>query len=183
MRVAYPDHAEDRLKEEFVGPSHSGYFVEVGANEPQRGSQTWHFEQARDRLRRCGVLGGKIRQSAWGGYKFALDVDGHTNAWSNFFARLRLGCCVLKIQSARGYRQWYYDRLKPWHHYLPVRADMSDLIEKIDWCRDHEAECATLANARRQFAHAMTVESEIEDAVQRLETAVGRTGPVALRAR
>lgn len=45
MRTVFPDHAEDRLKAEFFGPSRPGYFVEVGANEPQRGSQTWQFEQ------------------------------------------------------------------------------------------------------------------------------------------
>jgi FkbM family methyltransferase len=33
------------LVREFLGPK-PGYFVEVGANEPQRGSQTWALEQA-----------------------------------------------------------------------------------------------------------------------------------------
>ena len=125
----------------------------------------------RDRLARHGLLGDKIRQADWGRYKFALDVDGHTNAWSNLFVRLLLGCCVLKIASAHGYRQWYYDRLKPWQHYVPVHADMSDLTDKIDWCRSHDAECAEIASAGRTFAHARTVESEIGEAVHRLEAA------------
>jgi len=46
MRTVFPDHAEDQLKAEFFGPAKSGFFVEVGANDPQRGSQTWQFEQA-----------------------------------------------------------------------------------------------------------------------------------------
>ncbi len=46
MRTVFPYQVEDRLKAEFFGPSRVGYFVEVGANEPQRGSQTWQFEQA-----------------------------------------------------------------------------------------------------------------------------------------
>ncbi len=125
----------------------------------------------RDRLVRHGLIGGKIRQAEWGRYKFALDVDGHTNAWSNFFVRLLLGCCVLKIQSEHGFRQWYYERLTPWQHYVPVRADMSDLIEKIGWCRSHDAECAEIAGAGQAFAHAMTVEGEIGEAVRRLEAA------------
>jgi glycosyltransferase involved in cell wall biosynthesis len=125
----------------------------------------------RDRLARYDLIGGKIKQADWGRYKFALDVDGHTNAWSNLFVRLLLGCCVLKIQSEHGFRQWYYDRLTPMRHYVPVRADMSDLIEKIDWCRSHNAECAEIAAAGRAFACAMTVESEIGKAVHRLEAA------------
>jgi FkbM family methyltransferase len=45
MRFAFPDSAEERLKAEFFGSLRSGYFVDVGANEPQRGSQSWQFEQ------------------------------------------------------------------------------------------------------------------------------------------
>ncbi len=136
----------------------------------------------RDRLARHGLLGGKIRQAVWGRYKFALDVDGHTNAWSNFFVRLLLGCCTLKIASEHGFRQWYYERLKPWEHYVPVRADMSDLIEKIDWCRGHDRECAEIASAGRAFAHAMTVEGEIDAAGRRLEAAKTRGFAVAASA-
>ncbi len=46
MRTVLPYQVEDRLKAEFFGPSRAGYFVEVGANEPQHSSQTWQFEQA-----------------------------------------------------------------------------------------------------------------------------------------
>ncbi len=46
MRTVFPDIAEDQLKAEFFAPVSKGFFVEVGANDPQRGSQTWQFEQA-----------------------------------------------------------------------------------------------------------------------------------------
>ena len=46
MRAIFPDEAENRLKEEFFGSSFKGFFVEVGANDPRRLSQTWHFEQS-----------------------------------------------------------------------------------------------------------------------------------------
>jgi len=128
----------------------------------------------RERLVRHGVVGGKIRQSNWGRYKFAVDIDGHSNAWSNFFVRLLLGCCVIKVQSEHGFRQWYYDRLTPWRHYVPVNADMTDLVEKIAWCRAHDAECAAIAVNGQALARAMTVESEIADAVRRLEAAEAR---------
>ncbi|MEA2978837.1 MAG: hypothetical protein QOF91_3570 [Alphaproteobacteria bacterium] len=40
-----PDE-EHALVREFFGGDTSGYFVEVGANHPIEGSQTWHLEQA-----------------------------------------------------------------------------------------------------------------------------------------
>jgi len=46
MRTVFPWQIEDRLKAEFFGPLRNGFFVEVGANAPQRGSQSWQFEQA-----------------------------------------------------------------------------------------------------------------------------------------
>jgi FkbM family methyltransferase len=46
MRTVFPWQVEDRLKAEFFGPQRNGFFVEVGANAPQLGSQSWQFEQA-----------------------------------------------------------------------------------------------------------------------------------------
>ena len=45
MKAILPEKLETELKEEFFGKARSGFFVEVGANDPQRGSQTWHLEQ------------------------------------------------------------------------------------------------------------------------------------------
>jgi FkbM family methyltransferase len=44
MRAIFPHDAERALKEEFFGDT-AGFFVGVGANAPQDGSQTWHLEQ------------------------------------------------------------------------------------------------------------------------------------------
>jgi len=41
----FPPEVEDELKEAFFGKARVGYFVDVGANEPQFMSQTWNLEQ------------------------------------------------------------------------------------------------------------------------------------------
>jgi FkbM family methyltransferase len=45
IKAIFPYELEDELKLEFFGGSHSGYFVDIGANDPSEGSQTWPFEQ------------------------------------------------------------------------------------------------------------------------------------------
>jgi FkbM family methyltransferase len=45
MQTVFPDHAEERLKVEFFG-ARMGFFVDVGANDPRQGSQTFALEQA-----------------------------------------------------------------------------------------------------------------------------------------
>jgi FkbM family methyltransferase len=45
MKVILSDEVEIQLKEDFFGRSATGFFVEVGANDPRINSQTWHLEQ------------------------------------------------------------------------------------------------------------------------------------------
>lgn len=40
---------------------------------------------------------------------------------------------------------------QPWVHYLPLKLDFSDLLEKMDWCEAHLSECAAVARRATQF--------------------------------
>ncbi len=46
MRAIFPPDDETLMVREFFGNKPAGFFVEVGANDPVEGSQTWHLEQA-----------------------------------------------------------------------------------------------------------------------------------------
>jgi len=59
-----------------------------------------------------------------------VDVDGETNSFPGFFHKLYSGRPLLKIRSSHGYKQWYYDRLKPNYHYFDVKSDLSNFREK-----------------------------------------------------
>lgn len=135
--------------------------------------QTATPERDTARLRDAGVLGTPIDRNAWNSVKFAIDIDGNSNAWSNLFQRLLYGCCVIKVASPSGYRQWYYGGLEPWRHYVPVRADLGDLVERIAWCRANPSACAAIAAAGQAFAQAMTFESEMAAAVAMLNRKLG----------
>jgi hypothetical protein len=34
---------------------------------------------------------------------------------------------------------------RPWEHYVPFKADLSDLEERLDWCKANEAACREMA--------------------------------------
>lgn len=125
------------------------------------------------RLRQVGIFGDTIARETWLDRKFALDIDGNTNAWTNFYIRLLYGCCVIKVGSPAGFRQWYYHRLEPWKHFVPARADLGDLAERIQWCRDHPTECAEIAANGRALALSMTIESETAYATGRINARLG----------
>lgn len=115
------------------------------------------------------LLAPSIKQESWIGRKYAIDIDGNTNTWGNFIARLKLGCCVLKVDSGMGYKQWYYDRIKPWEHYVPVKSDMSDFFEKVEWVRANEKRAFEIAQNGQEFARSITFESARADAIELIE--------------
>jgi Glycosyl transferase family 90 len=101
----------------------------------------------------------------------SIDIDGNSNAWSNFFTRLVMGCCVLKVASAAGFRQWYYGDIEPWTHYVPVKADLSDLHDIVDWCRANPTECRRIAARGQAFAMARDFDTEVVSARERVDQA------------
>lgn len=136
----------------------------------------------RARLEGAGLLGGALDPGSWRGRKFAIDIDGNANAWSNLFTRLLQGCCVIKAASPPGFRQWYYEDLTPFEHYVPVAADLADLTERLEWCRNHDAECRRIAERGQALALSMTLEGELSKGVQRINQAFGVTAAGAPRA-
>lgn len=124
-------------------------------------------------MERLGLLGGFIDQPEWGASKFALNVDGNSNAWINPLAKMHLGCCLINVESDRGYRQWWHERWRPWEHYVPVRPDMSDLLEKVAWARENDAEAGRIAASGTALARSITFEGETAWAARRIAGVIG----------
>jgi len=99
------------------------------------------------------------------GYKYIIDIDGNASAW-NLLARLRLGVCLLKVQSP--WRQWITAKLLPWVHFVPVCEDLSDLEEKIDWCLSNESSAGEIAKQGREFALLIDFEEEMDEAAHQV---------------
>jgi hypothetical protein len=117
----------------------------------------------------AGLLGPFKRPASWAAHRYALDIDGFSNSWDNFLTRLKLGCCVLKVDSPGGFRQWYYPRLSPWEHFVPIRSDLSDLFEKYDWVRSNPGRARDIAAAGRAVAAGMTLDSELAEGARLIE--------------
>jgi hypothetical protein len=126
-----------------------------------------------ERLKRAELFGDYVAGLTWLDQKFAIDVDGNANAWSNLFTRLLYGCCVIKIASPQKYRQWYYHRMVPWKHFVPVQANLSDLIERIEWCRSHLVECREIATSGQELALSMTFDTETRYTIDMINQRLG----------
>ena len=93
-------------------------------------------------------LTSKLTLQQQAGYKYIIDIDGHVAAF-RLSAELGTGSLILRVESP--WKLWYSNFLLPGIHYVPVKADLSDLIEKIQWCRQHDDQAQQIAANARTF--------------------------------
>ena len=99
-------------------------------------------------------------------YKYLVYVDGHCAACRYGFM-MRLGSVILKVAPRQvADRMWYFDLLKPYHDHVPVKEDLSDLEEKIRWCREHDDECRKIGENAKAFYEKYVARSALLDYVE-----------------
>ena len=82
--------------------------------------------------------------------KYLPVLDGHMCTYPGYQWRLLSNSVCLKQESDQV--QWFYKALKPYIHYIPIQNDMSDLLEKINWAKEHDKEVAQIGANAKEFA-------------------------------
>ena len=67
-------------------------------------------------------------------------MDGTVAAYR--FPYLLAGDSLVLKQDSPFYEH-FYSKLEPWKHYVPLKRDLSDVVEKVQWARDHDEEVST----------------------------------------
>lgn len=98
-------------------------------------------------------------------YKYIISIEGNI-AQFRLTLELSFNSVVLLVRSE--YYLWYQPLLKPWVHYVPIKADLSDLMDKIHWCRTHDSKCKIIAANARKFYHTYINEDSVFDYMERL---------------
>ena len=81
-------------------------------------------------------------------YKYVINIEGHSIAY-RLSLELSMGCVILLVDCHN--KLWYSDLLQEYRHYVPVKNDLSDLIEKITWCRENDDKCQEIAKNAKRF--------------------------------
>jgi len=135
-----------------------GAGADIGLTEICQAANAQEEQLILDRVSEEGLLKTYVPMADMARHRFIVDIDGNANSW-NFMQKLRLGCCVLRVDS--DWRQWFSDRLIAWEHYVPIAADLSDFIERAEWCFANPAECSAIASRGKQFAVSMNFAEEM----------------------
>jgi Glycosyl transferase family 90 len=74
---------------------------------------------------------------------------------------------ILKVEPRQvADRMWYFPLLQPYVDHVPVKADLSDLADKIRWCREHDEECRTIGENAKKFYDTYVSRSALLDYVE-----------------
>jgi hypothetical protein len=76
-------------------------------------------------------------------FKYQISIDGTVAAYR--FPYLLTGDGLILKQDSLYYEHFYRD-LIPNKHYIPIKNDLSDLIEKIQWAKENDDEVYEIIN-------------------------------------
>lgn len=93
-------------------------------------------------------------------YRYLVDADGITCAWISFYRKLASQSVTIKMMSEN--TQWYYHLLKPWKHYVPMRADAGDAELIYEWLIHHPNECQKIIENANSVIASIRYEQEVE---------------------
>jgi hypothetical protein len=82
-------------------------------------------------------------------YSILMDIEG--NGYSARVKHLLWSHRPVLLVD-RPHKEFYYEFLKEWEHYIPVKRDLSDLVEKTKWCLENYDKALQIAENAYQFS-------------------------------
>lgn len=98
-------------------------------------------------LRERRIVAPAMSMRAMMNYRYQLMIDGNHGAWSGHVWKLLSGSTNLWVESRA--RNWFDGSFEPWIHYIPVRSDGLDLVDRYSAIRDDEPAARRIARACR----------------------------------
>ena len=107
--------------------------------------------------------GGYINMFKQVKYKYHIYAEGHCAA-NRYAQMMRLGCVIIKVESrCKASELWFFPALVPYQDHVPVKEDLSDLAEQIEWCKTHDRECRQIAERSEELYKQLFSEEGVKD--------------------
>ena len=97
-------------------------------------------------------------------YKYILNIEGYVSAF-RLSSELKMNSVVLICES--DYKMWYSDSLVEYEHYVPVKKDLSNLIDQINWCKKNDKKCEKIASNGLLFYEKYLTKDALFDYMQK----------------
>ena len=100
-------------------------------------------------------------------YKYIINIEGHSRAF-RLSLEMNMMSVILLVDCE--YDLWFTSKLEEYKHYVPVKRDLSDLIEKIEWCRKNDRKCKEIAMNAKTFYDCYLSEKGVYDYLREILT-------------
>jgi hypothetical protein len=107
-------------------------------------------------------------------HKNLLLLDGNSISGRSSYM-LHSGSTIFKPDSV--FSEWSYHLLKPWVHYVPVRENLDDLVEQVQWAQLNPKSAECIARNAKRFAEKHIRKETIACVWWRLLTELARKQP------
>jgi len=90
-----------------------------------------------------------LREEDMQRFKYLVDIEG--DGCSGRLSKL-LGSGSVVLKYFRRGQQHYVQQMRPFVHYVPIRPDLSDLLQKIRWLQTNDDRARLIAHNAKHFA-------------------------------
>ena len=124
-----------------------------------------------------GMSGNFLTMADQSKYKYIIHVDGNVNAY-RLLATMLTGSLILRVTSQ--YTSWVDHMIQHKVHYVPVKADLSDLLDVIRWCKKNDDKCQEIARNGMEFARSILSKKYIQSYLQNMMWSLSEKRLVAI---
>lgn len=97
-------------------------------------------------------------------YKYIIHVDGNVNAY-RLLTTMMTGSLIIRVDGP--YVSWVDQIIKPNVHYILVKKDLSDLLQKIKWCEMSPKSAQKIAKAGYEFAKRALTREFVNETIEK----------------
>jgi hypothetical protein len=97
-------------------------------------------------------------------YKYIIHVDGNVNAY-RLLTTMMTGSLIIRVDGP--YLSWIDQLIKPNVHYILVKPDLSDLLQKIKWCEMSPKSAQKIAKAGYEFAKRALTREFVNETIEK----------------
>jgi hypothetical protein len=102
----------------------------------------------------------RVNESGHLKYKYLITVDGNTCPWVRVPWIMLSNSALVKQETAN--TEWFYSALKPYVNYVPVRKDLTDIFDQIEWMRNNDEEVRRISANAQSFVKNNLMPEHIE---------------------
>lgn len=82
-------------------------------------------------------------------YKYLISLDGNAATGTRVSWIMYSNSVLVKQMSDK--IQWYYTALKPYVNYIPLKHDLTDIFDQIEWMKNHDSEVKQISINAHNF--------------------------------